>query len=1153
MTDSERKIMIYRLLFIIITLSFCLHLLDAGEDYPKTLSYSTDRGFYKQPFDVDLTVDTTGALIKYTLDGSDPSTSLTAIILNAPATVKIDPDDQTNRFMAPGVCLRAVAYIGDKQITRVKTHTYLFIEKVVSLSPDGSRPGIQWPQPRTSGGQYIDYGMDPDVCEDSRYKDKIVSALLDIPSFSIVTDLKNLFDPATGIYMNPFGRGIDWERPASIELLYPNGDRGFQINGGIRIRGGWSRHEDNPKHAFRLFFRSEYGDANLKYPLFGDEGAGNYDKVDLRTSQNYSWAYKGEGNDTGRHNTMLREVFSRDLQREMGVPYTRSRYYHLYLNGVYWGLFQTQERSDASYAETYFGGNFEDYDVIKKNPEGGGLEANDGNKDAWNALWTIASRGFTSDEDYYLIQGLNPDGTRNPAYPVLVDLDNLICYMLGVFYTGDYDSPITAFGGNNAVNNIFAIYSRMNPDGFKFFRHDPEHTLFLEEGGIPGAGIDRTGPYPAGETRDQFNPQWLHQQLTNHPEYIIKFTDLVYKYFFNEGILTPARVKALIEQRKSQIEKAIIAESARWGDSKVSSPRTYDKDWLPAVNFLLNEYAPVRTEMVINQFKDKGWYPDVEPPVFDHAGGVVPRGTRISMTSPRGSIYYTIDGSDPHLPASQSTFNTYTLLERGSLKYALVPKSDIGTSWRSDPGYDLAGWYTVAGEPGGIGYETGSGFETLISRDLENDMFDPDGSNPSANTCCYIRVPFTVDQAVLEKLTTLELRCQYDDGIVVYINGTKILEENAPGDPAWDATALGAIADEDDEKIFNLSPYLTQLVSGENLLAIHALNTSRQSSDFLVLLSLSATDKTTSSGNVGETAQLYTGPVSIDQSCKLKARTYDETGWSALNEINLWISEDVHELRITEIHYHPLDEGEEDNDSEYEFIELKNMGDSEYILGGYHFSKGIDYTFPEGMALAGHQIVVLASDKELFEQRYGFSPFGEYSGQLDNGGEWIVLEKASGDTLFNLHYNDKYPWPVSADGEGYSMVVKSDLPGIDICDSLNWTRSARINGSPGIDESIASVDPDNKQSIVTTYQLYQNFPNPFNPVTTIRFQIPKAGHVRLIIFNMLGQEVASLVDQNYPAGVYRVKWNAGNLASGIYIYQIRSRNFMAAKKLILIK
>ena len=101
----------------------------------------------------------------------------------------------------------------------------------------------------------------------------------------------------------------------------------MQTGIGLRIRGGWSRHQSNPKHAFRLFFRGEYGDSKLRFDLFDGEGAGEFDKVDLRTAQNYSWSFKGR---EGRENTFLRDVFSRDLQRALGRPSAQSRYYHLY-------------------------------------------------------------------------------------------------------------------------------------------------------------------------------------------------------------------------------------------------------------------------------------------------------------------------------------------------------------------------------------------------------------------------------------------------------------------------------------------------------------------------------------------------------------------------------------------------------------------------------------------------------------------------------------------------------------------------------------------------------------------------------------------------------------------------------------------------------
>ena len=88
----------------------------------------------------------------------------------------------------------------------------------------------------------------------------------------------------------------------------------------------------------------------LKFPLFGDEGADEFDKLDIRTSAQYSWSLI-QGNlfdwQVGNLCTMNRDVFSHDIQRDMGHPYTRSRYNHLYINGVYWGLYQTQERAEA--------------------------------------------------------------------------------------------------------------------------------------------------------------------------------------------------------------------------------------------------------------------------------------------------------------------------------------------------------------------------------------------------------------------------------------------------------------------------------------------------------------------------------------------------------------------------------------------------------------------------------------------------------------------------------------------------------------------------------------------------------------------------------------------------------------------------------------
>ena len=89
--------------------------------------------------------------------------------------------------------------------------------------------------------------------------------------------------------------------------------------------------------------------------------------------------------------------------------------------------------------------------------------------------------------------------------------------------------------------------------------------------------------------------------------------------------------------------------------------------------------------------------------------------------------------------------------------------------------------------------------------------------------------------------------------------------------------------------------------------------------------------------------------------------------------------------------------------------------------------------------------------------------------------------------------------------------------------------------------------------IPSEYQLSQNYPNPFNPVTNIEFSIPTKSYVSLKIYNILGEEVKTLVSGVRNAGKYIMKFDASNLASGVYIYRIKSGTFSHSKKLILLK
>ncbi len=86
-----------------------------------------------------------------------------------------------------------------------------------------------------------------------------------------------------------------------------------------------------------------------------------------------------------------------------------------------------------------------------------------------------------------------------------------------------------------------------------------------------------------------------------------------------------------------------------------------------------------------------------------------------------------------------------------------------------------------------------------------------------------------------------------------------------------------------------------------------------------------------------------------------------------------------------------------------------------------------------------------------------------------------------------------------------------------------------------------------------TFALFQNFPNPFNPTTVIYYQLPSISHVTLKVYNVLGEEVATLVDETKGPGEYNIRFDASKLSSGVYFYQIVADNFVSTKKMVVIK
>jgi hypothetical protein len=927
-------------------------------DFVRSLSFDQPHGFRGAAFLLILSCATPGADIRYTLDGSTP-TAATGLVYTGPLTIS-----QTS-------VVRAAGFRTGWLPSAVTTRTYLFVNDIVQQSPQGQKPGPGWPDPGTLIGQVIDYGMDPDIVNSASYSSLMDDALLSIPSISLVTDLPNLFSTTTGIYTHAGNDGMDWERPCSVELINPDGIAGFQIDAGLRIRGGYSRNGGDPKHSFRLIFRAEYGQKELDYPLFETEGVDKFKKIDLQTNQSFSWNFSGDP-----LFTQVRDVAVRDSQGAMGEPYTRSRYYHLYLDGHYWGLYLSEERPEADFAASYFGGTDADYDVVKLTWGPFTVTAGDGNLDAWYRLWQACNAGFASDEAYYKVLGLNVDGTRNPAYEVLVDVDNTIDATLVTYWSGDTDGFISAYLGNNGPNNFYALRNRDGQSGFKSFKRDCEAALLQ-------VGEDRTGPWWGGSAFSYFNTQYLSQCLASNAEYRMRFGDRVQKFMFNGGALTPEKSIARLMARANQIQTAIIAESARWGDAKVHPPRNRDNDWWPQINGLVTSYFPARNAIVLDQLKADGLYPTVPAPLFTSYGGQVQAGAPLRLSQPagaNGTIYYTTDGTDPRLrggavaPGAQifsGSASNVTLLPAGSVWRYLDNGSNQGTGWVAT-GFPDTGW---AQGPAQLGYSPDEHDEATTVG------YGPDANNKYATT--YFRKSFTVPAGVT--CTGLTFRMVCDDGAAVYLNGhTPATTSTMP--PTWDfSTYCGPVADETAWVNYALNPADLN-IGNNNVLAAEVHQYAPNSSDLSFDLELTATLDSSQ-------------PILIDHNMTVKTRILDNGQWSALVEA-VFVTQPVG-LVINEFMADNASTIQDpDEPGEYpDWIEIYNPNPNAISMAGMYLSDEIvrptKFKIASGVSIPANGYLVFWADDD------GTQGNLHTTFNLSKGGEHIQLTAADGTTVID--------------------------------------------------------------------------------------------------------------------------------------------------------
>lgn len=579
--------------------------------------FSHEPGLYEEAFSLELTTGTPGAEIRYTLDGSAP-TADSGLLYEGPVQV----EGGSHR---PGVVVRARAFGEGLLSSDTLTRTFVFPEAVLDQEARPTGFPLRW-----GAAPGVDYEMDPQMLANGTTAERVREGLRSIPTVSVVTDVQDMFGPR-GIYSNTTSSGFAWERACSAELIYPDGRPGFQIDCGIRILGGASRQPaKSPKHSFRLLFKGLYGPTRLRFPLYEDSDVESFDNLVLRANYNNSWIHWDSGQ--RRRGMLIRDQWAKDTQLAMGQASGHAVYTHLYLNGLYWGVYILVERPNAAFAASYHGGDREDYDALNS------AQAVDGNLARWTQLLQTV-RGPLGDAAAF--QNLRKH----------LDVENFIDYMLINFYGSNADWP---------HHNWYAAVRRDREEGYRFYCWDTER--ILENTGSSRLGVN-----------DGNSPGEIHARLRAHPEYQVAFADRVQKHFFDEGALTPQKAWERFDARATEIETAIYCESARWGDYRrdvhSSSNGPYElyqvvSHWLPQLSRLETLIFPAQTNALLGLFRGSRLYPRIDAPRLAPLPGVVEAGSTVELVRSEGQdgdLYYTLDGADPRVAFSGDVAETARL------------------------------------------------------------------------------------------------------------------------------------------------------------------------------------------------------------------------------------------------------------------------------------------------------------------------------------------------------------------------------------------------------------------------------------------------------------------------------------------------------------
>lgn len=553
--------------------------------------FDTPSGFHTGPVTLGITTATPGATIRYTTDGTEPTLE------------------------------NGIDYVSSLSLSRINSRTAHSIRARAFL--DGAISS------KTKSGSFL-------VSQSSN----IISA----PALLFTADTDRSFTKPYGVLSIEGGvyvdsqwegvnkgdynmareRGRAFERPAFIEFYAANSTQGFREDAGLRMAASnYSRPrmtlngiENSPwatnsrdKPSFNLYFRDEYEDSSVTYPIFGEDyPVDTFEQLRPRAGKN------------DINNPHIKDEVMRRLFLDMGNVGSRGVFNSLYLNGEWKGFYNTCERLREPFFQAHYPGSGE-WDIRQAGNADGGLA--EGDNDAWAELNTR-------------LQAANVNSQSNWESALeLVDPVAMADYFLLNIYGATWDWP---------QNNWASARERSADGRYRYYMWDAEGAF-----GHPRRTGNSNSNKPVNyniiteDLLDQSDStSQMFQRLERWPEFRLILADRIHKHFFNGGTLddsspNTSKVKEVIDNAISEFSPLLDERSNETVDTE------FWRYWSAAGSSRRSYLLGPNDE----QFRDAGYWPNTAPPNYSQYGGEVSNGFQVTMFGGTGTIYYTLDGSDP--------------------------------------------------------------------------------------------------------------------------------------------------------------------------------------------------------------------------------------------------------------------------------------------------------------------------------------------------------------------------------------------------------------------------------------------------------------------------------------------------------------------------